>query len=252
MSDCWRTAHSASLSQPLEAGLGDPPGDDDAVRLGLRETEAGGLARLDSADLEVAALDEPECVVELDLVGLQRALGVAGPGEQRGPATAATTASADSTPPHSIGPVARWASTQSSSFCSASLQTFEPSSAGSSLAPGQRLTWRSLAISRNASALSGSGSSRSGRPSETVNALKYVCTRLNDPSASYAPVCEKSSNQPNRSVVYGRPWATIGALPVSASSSSGKAPRRLPTSTGPVPKSILRGRSTRAMSLSPG
>ena len=51
----------------------------------LREAEAGRLPGLDAADLEVAALDEPERVVELDLVGLERALGVAGAREHARP-----------------------------------------------------------------------------------------------------------------------------------------------------------------------
>ena len=99
----------------------------------------------DAADAEVAALDEAERVVEHDLVLL--------PESPRRRSRAASTAAprADQhheadrdQPPHGTFPVARCVSSQSRNWRSSAESTFEPSEAGSSAAPGQRLNWSCL------------------------------------------------------------------------------------------------------------
>ena len=65
ISDCGRDSQVASVAQRAEALLGELEVDERAVAL-LVEPQLGDRARADAGDLDVAALDEPERVVELD------------------------------------------------------------------------------------------------------------------------------------------------------------------------------------------
>ena len=176
------------LAEVAEAGLRDLDGHHGLGRLALLllDLEVGRLAGVHAAHAEVAALDEAERVVELDLVG--PALRASGPTRRpartrrrtrRGPAITTSTRLTAARPCRSRR--SRAASRSSSE------STFEPSFAGASAAPGQR---------RYCLVASESG----WRTGDAV-----IMPRAVAPSASKPPpVVEKSSNQPRKSVVYGR------------------------------------------------
>jgi hypothetical protein len=118
-----------ALARPelVEAVAGHLDLDRHLVRLGVGEVEVLDLAGADAADLQLAVIHEPEGVVELDhVLRALRVVAVRAGHDERGQARAQHEAD-DGEAPHCRGPTARCASTQSSSFCSSSLQTFEPS-----------------------------------------------------------------------------------------------------------------------------
>jgi hypothetical protein len=139
-------------AERLEAGLGDLRLDDRAgarraallvcrlADVALGDAELLGDARGDAADPQVAALGEAERVVERDLDRATARLLVRAREHDRPEAHGEHEGEGCDLAEHQrIGPVARSASRQSSWFCSPASKTFDPSGAGSSEAPGQRL-----------------------------------------------------------------------------------------------------------------
>src|SRR6185503_768443 len=169
-----------------------------------------GLPGVHAAHAEVAALGEAEGVVEQDLVLLALGALVGGAGEHEGGGAHAEHREDHQDAPH-FG-VPRSDSSQSSRSRSAADSTFEPSLAGASAEPGQRLycLYASESLCRT---------------SDIVMKPRAVAPRASKPP----PVVEKSSNQPRKSVVYGRAKPISPAPLFSASTDSGNAPRVSPT-----------------------
>jgi hypothetical protein len=152
------------LAQRPEAVLGDLEGDDRATRRAI-EVELRDRARDHARDLEVAALDEAEGVVELDLelVAL-RPVGRAG--RQRGVRADGDDQDQGCREALHFGSV--WVGSQLKS--GDGLYGLDPSDAGTSAAPGQRLRWSRTTEVRDAVSRSGSGIGRTTPPT-WANAL---------------------------------------------------------------------------------
>ena len=235
------------LAARVLAEVGDPRlrhlGGDDGVRrlaLPLLEVEAGGRPGLDAADAEVAAVHEPEGVVEDEPVanGVAAGLASGAHGQRRTGDGRGDDEECCERAPHRT---ALWSSSQSSRARSSSPSTFEPSSAGASAAPGQRRYWLNL---------TGHGVPGSVQWTDSEN---ESWPRAYAPSASNPPpVVEKSSNQPRKSVVYGRSRLIVGPALSNASAVSGSAPRVSPTLKRLPPGAYVRSFVSVAMSWSGG
>jgi hypothetical protein len=127
------------LAQVGQPGLGDlglhererPAAD-------LRDLEGLRLPRPHAGHLEVAALGEPECVVEEQLVGLAAGVLVVLRAHRQGRPAYHAKHQHDGRDHPLHGPTDLWFGSQSSSAASEAEKTLLPSAAGSSFAPGQR------------------------------------------------------------------------------------------------------------------
>ena len=180
------------LAQVGEARLGDLRLDlGERAAVLLDDLEAGRLAGGDAADPEVALLDQAERVVEDDLVGGLVAAAVVGraAAEDDGGRADADHEEDAEEPPHQS--LALSSSLQLSASCSSAVSRFDLSGGPARREPGQRWKWPADVP-----------------PSVSVNTRwpRAVAPRASKP----APVVEKSSNQPKKSGVYGRPKRDLG------------------------------------------
>ena len=178
ISDCWRTAQRASLRSVSKPGSETFDGHDHAVgRLAVelearrscrrrRRRSSGRRPRRGRTRCRTRSCRScpPAAVVGAGHDDRRRRGGEHE--ERRWPGGGSSR--------RAYGPVARWSSRQSSSRRSSSLQTFEPSGAGSSAAPGQRLTCcvRVKRLSASARRLERQQRGTAPEPSDGLNAFR--------------------------------------------------------------------------------
>jgi hypothetical protein len=155
-------------AQGAEALLGDVEADDRVLGLAV-EVELRDLARADAGDLEVAALDQAERVVELDLELLALLVLGRAAGEQHEAGGGRDERDDGDDAPHRCAPGKSWFGSQLKS--GVGFHGFDLSGAGNSAPPGQRLRWPVAVTWAPASVRSGSGIGLT-TPSMFANALR--------------------------------------------------------------------------------
>src|SRR4051812_17818820 len=151
----------------------------------LRDVHRVGAARDHAAHAQVAALGHAERVRErhLHCLAALARLPAGGAQHYHDRASGEDEGDGGEPPDHGIGPVARADSRQSRVDISPALNTFDPSVAGSSAAPGQRLyCFRRTVFWKFASRFG--RSTKPGAAPEASNALKTVNARAKPPRAS--------------------------------------------------------------------